>query len=162
VIGPELLLSKYVDLVEVALKLLSRVFRSVRVGPFGFELRTEVEDEFGQTLEKIAKAQQNLAEAISAIDEVKTKYVDENQRLEEVVQQVRAKRAEYQQARLDLTTARALLAQDRETLRRSLGINDRRSKVVGFISGVLASLVAAVIWVAAPSLWKLLTLLFSR
>ena len=154
--GLESVLATYINVVEQALRYLSRYFRTVRLGPVSIELRTAAEREFGQTIEKIARAQENLTEAIAAIDDVKTKYTDEKTRLDELIAQVRIKRAEYERAAQDLVRTKELLAEDQERLRRLLGLNDRRSKIVGFISGVLASLTTAVIWFVLPWLWRLI------
>ncbi len=154
-IGLESVLADYINAVELGLRYLSRYFRTVRLGPVSIELRTAAEKQFGGTIEKIARAQENLTEAIAAIDDVKAKYTDEKKGLDELIGQVRLKRAEYELAAQDLVKTKELLAEDQERLRRLLGLNDRRSKIVGFISGVLASLAAAAIWFVVPHLWRL-------
>ena len=60
--------------------------------------------------------------------------------------EVENKKAQYNEASKDLKDAKQLLNQDQEKLRKVLGINSKREKIIGFISGIIASLIAALIW----------------
>ena len=81
------------------------------------------------------------------------KYFDENQsdilertQLDTLLLEVEHKKAQYNEASKDLKDAKQLLNQDQEKLRKVLGINSKREKIIGFISGIIASLIAALIW----------------
>ena len=148
------ILSLYIDTVEQLVRLLSRHFRSVRFGPLELELRRKTEREFDVTFAKIEKARTNMAEAVTALDDLRDQYTTEQDRLTKLLAEVKEKRAEYATATSDLVKTRELLQRDQDSLRRILGINDRRSKIVGFISGVLASLVATALWFLLPKLWQ--------
>ena len=150
------LLFNYINAIESLLRWLSQRIRVLRFGPLEIELRRKAETEFNATFQKIEKARENLTEAVTALDDLRDRYADEQERLTNLLNDVKQKRAEYDKATGDLTKTRELLRADQETLRRVLGINDRRSKIIGFVSGVLASLIATLLWFAGFKIWNLI------
>lgn len=132
----------YIRAFERLLRPFSRSLRRVVIGPISVELKGETEREFEEVMAKISLAQRNLADAVTAIDEVKGRYSDESFRLEQLMEDVQNKREEYRAATTDLAKTKELLTEDQEQLRRLLGVNDRRGKFVGFASGIAASLIA--------------------
>ncbi len=160
------LLFNYIDGIDafagVFAKLLKRYFKKIRLGPFEFQLRQETAESYETTFKKIEAAQRNLAEAVEALDSLKVEYLDENKRLGKLLDDVKKKREEYHDATRELDVIKNLTSEEREQLRRSLGFNDRRSKIVGFIAGVLASLIATGLWVGIPKLWVLIVDLWTK
>jgi chromosome segregation ATPase len=150
------LLFNYINAIESLLRWLSQRIRVLRFGPLEIELRRKAETEFDATFQKIEKARENLTEAVTALDDLRDRYADEQERLTNLLNDVKQKRAEYAKATGDLTKTRELLRADQETLRRVLGINDRRSKIIGFVSGVLASLIATLLWFGGSKIWNLI------
>ncbi|MCC6798200.1 MAG: hypothetical protein IT366_24010 [Candidatus Hydrogenedentes bacterium] len=100
----------------------------------------------GETIVKVELAQQQLSEAALAIDAVKNQIQSERVKLDSLLSEVEAKRSEYQKATTELCTTQELLEKDKIALRAALGINERRTQIIGFISGVIASICAAALW----------------
>jgi len=153
------LLVTYIDTIDGIAKLLaeflSRYFKGIRVGPFEFQLRREAAQAYAATFEKIERAQMNLAEAVEALDVLKAQYSEESGRLTRLLTDVNRKRDEAEQATRELGFLQNLTDQERTYLKQSLGLNDRRSKVIGFVGGVLASVLATSLWVGVPRAWEL-------
>ena len=91
-------------------------------------------------------AQEHLTDAIEAIDIIRKQVILERTQLDTLLLEVEHKKAQYNEASKDLKDAKQLLNQDQEKLRKVLGINSKREKIIGFISGIIASLIAALIW----------------
>ena len=108
----------------------------------------------GETLEKVDEAQNHLTDAIESIDVIKHQVTMEREALDSLLGEVSKKREQYNKATSDLELTQELLNQDQDKLRIVLGFNSSREKIVGFISGVIASILATAIWVAAPKMWN--------
>jgi hypothetical protein len=106
----------------------------------------------GETLLKVETAQKHLTDAIEAIDIIKEQVVIERAQLDTLLTEVEQKREQYKEATSDLRTTQELLNQDQEKLRAALGVNSSREKLIGFISGVIASIFATAIWVFGSKL----------
>ena len=153
------LLFGYIDLLDSVAKymskLLGKYFKVIRIGPIELKLRPDAGESYERTFKKIEAAQNNLSQAVEAIDNLKIEYTNESKRLEKLLQDVKKKREEYQNTSQELNFLQRLTNGEREQLRRSLGINEKRSKVIGFVAGVLASLIASGLWLGVPKLWDL-------
>jgi hypothetical protein len=114
----------------------------------------------GETLQKVETAQAHLTDAIESIDVIREQVVTERQELDGLLAEVQKKREQYKEATNDLETTQQLLNQDQEKLRTALGVNSSREKIIGFVSGVIASIVATAIWVFGPKLWALVASLW--
>jgi len=111
-----------------------------------------------ERLKKIGQARENLTEALQAIDDLQATAEDNRQDLENLDQAIL--RAEEQRAGLaaELTALKGLADLDskavREALRLPTEVDKWRERIWGFIFGLLAGLVATVLWelVIKPSL----------
>ena len=83
----DFLIVKYIDSIEDALKLISRLLqklgiKSFRFGPLEFKLHPSGQDSYEQTFNKIEKAQEHLTDAVDSIEKLKTQFSDEKDHLE--------------------------------------------------------------------------------
>jgi len=151
-------LLQYINGVEAVVdllnKILARHFKSIKIGSIEIQLRGDAAAAYEATFAKIEKAQANLAEAVDTLDVLKMEYTQESSRLAKLLEEVQRKRTEYRDATKELTFLQNLTEKERNQLKRSLGVDDRKSKVIGFVSGVLASVIATALWVGVPKMWN--------
>ena len=129
-------LSLYINLIEKLIDLVEGKKRKKKA------LNTPL----GETLKKVETAQEHLTDAIEAIDVIREQVISERTQLDTLLSEVEHKKVQYKEATSDLKDTQQLLNQDQEKLRTVLGINSKREKIIGFISGIIASLIAALIW----------------
>jgi len=129
-------LSLYINLIEKLIDLVEGKKRKKKA------LNTPL----GETLKKVETAQEHLTDAIEAIDIIHEQVISERTQLDTLLSEVEHKKVQYKEATSDLKDTQQLLNQDQEKLRTVLGINSKREKIIGFISGIIASLIAALIW----------------
>jgi len=144
-------ISAYIDLIERIIEFVERVNRKKKIS----------KAPLGDTLLKVESAHEHLTDAIEAIDLIREQAISERTRLDALLSEVEQKRNEYNEATKDLEITQDLLNRDREKLQSSLGINTTREKLIGFISGVVASIFATAIWVLGPKLWRWVQTLMS-
>lgn len=148
------LLINYIDGIEavgnILYKYLGKRFKSLKVGPLELQLRGETEKTHEATLAKLQNAHTSLAEAVEAIDVIRFECATESDRLAKLVEDINTKRAEAKATNDELSYLQKLTDEERNLLKTSLGVNDKRSKIAGFISGVLASVLATALWVGVP------------
>lgn len=108
----------------------------------------------GETLQKVEAAQEHLTDAIEAIDIIRDQVVSERSQLDVLLNEVEQKKTQYKEATSDLKTTKELLNHDQEKLRTALGVNSSREKIIGFLSGIIASVLATAIWVFGSKLWE--------
>ena len=144
-------------LIDTTRKLTGKSTKPVHVGPFEIRLRKSTPEAYEAIFKKIAEAQESLSEGVAALDSLKSDYSAERDRLTKLMDDVKKKREECQTANQDLLLTQDILKEDRDRLKRILGIDDSRSKIIGFISGVLASLIAAGLCFAGSKLLVFLT-----
>lgn len=122
------------------------------------------EDEPRQTVdERIAKidaARANLADALVAIDELKAAANANKADLETALEQLGRTQAEHDAATRELELVRQVANSDVETFQRLAGVPSKsqiaKERALGFLFGVIASLLASGIWWAAAKLWPYL------
>ena len=107
----------------------------------------------GETLQKVETAQEHLTDALESIDVIREQVVSERGQLDNLLAEVEQKRKQYNETTSDLKTTQELLNKDQEKLRTALGVNSSREKIIGFISGVIASIFATAIWFSGSKLW---------
>src|SRR5574340_260910 len=108
---------------------------------------------------KLELARRQLLEALDAIDSLKMQYSHYRDRLDVVVKELSQKQLEYGDIVVINDSARRLLARDQGRLQDLLGITalraSRRGRIVGFASGVVASLVATAIAFGLQLAWRM-------
>lgn len=136
----------YIDLIERIIKYIESKRRKQRA----------METPLGVTLKKVEAAQEHLTDALESIDVIREEVIGEKTKLDTLLAEVAAKRQEYEEASLDLETTQNLLNQDQDKLRSALGVNSSRERIIGFISGIVASVIATAICVGLTKLWPLI------
>lgn len=118
-------------------------------------LRIRLEEPSEQTIdERIAKidaARTNLVDGLKAIDELKATAEENKLELNRALERLDELQAERQSAESELEDIRQIASADVTSFRRVIGIPSkseiRRQQFVGFISGVVASLVTVgILW----------------
>lgn len=137
-------ISLYINLFEKIIELIEGKRRKQKA----------LETPLGETLQKVEIAQEHLTDAIEAIDVIREQVVSERKQLDILLAEVEKKRTQYNEATNDLQTTQQLLNQDQEKLRTALGVNSSREKIIGFLSGIVASIIATVIWVLGSKVWS--------
>jgi len=99
---------------------------------------------------KIDEARNNLTSALSAIDELKTSAERNRAELQAIRHELEQTAAHKASAEQELDAVKKMAAADVEVFRRVVGIPSRRDigkeRLIGFVIGVLASLLATFIW----------------
>lgn len=140
-------LNIYIDLIEKIFELIERKKRKNKV----------LTSPIGDTLHKVEKAQEHLTDAVEAIGIIKNQAIKEKDQLDNLLAEVQQKRQQYEDVKEDLNLTKDLLNKNKDKLKAALGINSTRDRLMGFISGVIASVLATAIWVFGSKIWFYLT-----
>lgn len=142
------ILSLYIDLV-------ARVLRRLRVRFDGFGFSVELRDEAKRSIDEriglIDAARANLVDGVRAIDELRAEAERQRRQAQEALAQVSALQQDKAALEKQRQALKTVIQSDVESFREVAGIPSRsairRERVVGFISGVLASVVASgMVW----------------
>jgi len=95
---------------------------------------------------KIDDAKSNLQDALSALSELKSEAETNKAELEEALRRLAEARAGHAAEAEQLEQIRAIAEADITAFRRMAGINPARERLIGFLGGVAASLIAAGLW----------------
>lgn len=138
-----------IDSVKIYIDLIERVFEFIEG-----RRRTKklMQTPLVETLQKVTVAQQHLTDAIESIDVMREQVVAERTQLNKLLAEVEKKKAQYNEATSDLRATQNLLTQDQKKLRTALGVSYSREKLIGFFSGIIASIIATAIWALGSSL----------
>lgn len=113
-----------------------------------------------QRIEKIDTARANLADALAAIDELKQAASLNKADLEEAVSQLNQTHAARSEAERDLRGVRKIAESDVDVFRKLAGVPSRsqvaKERALGFLFGVIASLIASGLWWFIATMWPVL------
>ncbi|MES2833332.1 MAG: hypothetical protein V4707_01345 [Pseudomonadota bacterium] len=144
--------------VEVVFGRYVKLFSNFTKAAFGLEIRLG-EQPRDERLRRLDDAQGALAEGLAALDELKRDAVRSQQEFERAATRLEATLASKISAESKLIEVRKLMSADIDAFRRMAGIDPQKERVVGFISGVVASLIAAgLIWFVPMAARLLLSL----
>lgn len=134
----------YFRLVE---KLVEAIFPGVRIR---LPPPVDVEENIDERIRKIDAARENLSDAISAVDELR-READENKiELERALVQIDVLRTQKESINAELDTLKQVANADTDAFRKLVGIPSRsavwRERGLGFVSGVIASVIASFIF----------------
>lgn len=153
--------TRYLNAIEAAmvamLRLLGVFVGDSWVRPLYGVLQLEKAPSYAETLRKIEVAKGHLSEAAAAVDTIKAEFNAERDALDSLILDLRAKRDEIQRLQDELIETRNLLTHDKEKLRAALGLDARWGRITGFVAGVVASLLATLLWEYAPRAWNYAT-----
>lgn len=153
------LLSLYIEIID---KLLRRLRFTVGVASISIAYEEEAQQSLDERIAKLDAAKKNLADGIGAIEQLKLEA--ERSKTEVAAAAIQVERLTQDKASLSskLEAMQTVLSADVDAFRQIAGVPDaasiRRERIIGFVSGVAASLVAAaVVWGGS----KLISLLHS-
>ena len=113
-----------------------------------------------QRIEKIDAARANLADALAAIDELKLAASSNKTDLEDAISQLNQTQAAKLAAERDLSLVRKIADSDVEAFRKLAGVPSRsqvaKERALGFVFGVVASLLASGLWWLIARMWPIL------
>jgi hypothetical protein len=104
--------------------------------------------------DKLNAASKHLRDALGAIEQMRVVYDREEERLTNLIADLNEKREQLGKLAKDHEVAAKLRNQDVEAVRSVLGIGEieraiRGGKIAGFVTGVLASILASIIFLGA-------------
>lgn len=144
--------------VLVLAKLIEQLVRKLRIkiglGPFGsidVALSTPfTERSIDERLEKIETARQNLAEALTAMDEMRDVAESNKRDLERLTNSISKAESDKADLNAQLDALKQIAAIDsdavREALRLPTEVDKWKERIWGFIFGLIAGLIATVVW----------------
>jgi hypothetical protein len=108
-------------------------------------------------LAKIEVARRNLAEALEAIDELKLAAEENQVELAIALERLRDTQNQRVSAEREMQTVKSIAQADVEVFRKLAGVPSRmeiaKERLIGFILGVLASVIASALWWALAKYW---------
>jgi len=143
------MMTMMVDVIKLYINLIERVFELLEKKK---SRRRISRSTFNETINKVETAQNNLADAVEAIEIIKEEVISEKAKLDDLLKDVQRKRNEHERTSSELKTAQELLEKDQEKLKVALGINTTRDRILGFVGGVVASIVATALWILGSNL----------
>jgi hypothetical protein len=103
-----------------------------------------------ERIQRIDAARQNLAEALDAMDELKIAAEQNKAELATAIERLDAARQERASAEKELQGVREIAQSDIEVFKKLAGVPSKleiaKERLLGFLFGVLASVVASMIW----------------
>ena len=108
-------------------------------------------------LAKIEFARRNLAEALGAIDELKSAAEANQAELAIALERLRDAQEQRASAEKEVQAVQSIAQADVEVFRKLAGVPSKmeiaKERLIGFILGVLASVIASAIWWALAKYW---------
>ena len=149
VAGLRTILPSYFDLIAKILRLIARE-RGVKV-PLGLDrLITPSVD---TRLAKLEDARRYLLESLEAVDELKRDAEQNKRDLESALAELQVTMADRDAAHEELRSIRTVMSADIAACRNLAGVpNVMKERVIGCVAGIIASLVATIMWVGVTNL----------
>jgi len=138
-------LTFYFDSVAKLLSSIKIEFDSL--GNFNISLGKETEKNIDERIAKIDVARNNLMEGIKAIDELKIEAEQNKQQVSDAINKLSELENNKTNLSNEINSLKSIIQSDVETFRKIANIPSsserKRERYIGFISGVIASLVAS-------------------
>jgi hypothetical protein len=113
-----------------------------------------------QRIEKIDLARKNLSEALEAMEELKQAAEQNKAELATAIERLDIAHKERAAAERELEAVRGIAQSDIEVFQKLAGVPSKlevaKERFVGFILGILASVLASVVWWLLTKAWPLL------
>jgi ribosome-binding ATPase YchF (GTP1/OBG family) len=104
----------------------------------------EVRPSIDERIAKIDMARKSLVDVINAIDELKKEAYDNKKDAAQALQQIDELEKDKESLNKELDAIRTVIRSDVEGFRHVAGITNRtKERVIGFISGIIASMIAS-------------------
>lgn len=140
----ESLLVNYIDIIE---KILKRIKIS-KVNVMGIEI--SIDNSMGSIDERIKKieiAKQNLIDGLSAIKELETEAENNKNEIKKALLEIQKLRVNKDDLEKELNSIKQVISSDVSSFKKIAGIptemQKKRERILGFISGVIASVLAS-------------------
>lgn len=150
--------------IELIAKILKRLRFRIRGGAIEVSFDRKVEENIDERIRKIDVARANLVDGLSAIDELRQSAEDNKKEVQAALEQLAVLEKDKAHLQEKLQSVRQVISSDVQAFREVAGIPSqsdiRRERVVGFVSGVIASIVASgVIYAIAKTVqnWEKIT-----
>lgn len=108
---------------------------------------TEVDENLNETLEKLDSARKNLLDGVTTVDELRRKIEEDKAKAAQALQQLAQMEKDKSNLENEMNAIKNLVNSDVDAFRHVAGIPGKkqiqRERIYGFISGVIASLLAA-------------------
>ncbi|SFD82511.1 hypothetical protein [Methylobacterium sp. 13MFTsu3.1M2] len=144
----------YFELLEAAARLLVPGYRRPPI--IERIISGEAEGSVDDRIRKIDAARDNLSDAIAAIDELRSQADDNKRDLQDALDRIAEAERRRESLAVELAALRQIAQADTQAFRRVVGLPTQadvwRERLLGFGSGILASVIASVIYAAASGL----------
>lgn len=150
----ESLLSIYI---EVVAKILRGLHISVGISGISVGFQEEAQHSLDQRVAKLDAARANLVDGIQAIDQLMAEAQKNKTEIVEAAQQISRLNADKQSLYEELNAIKSLVTADVDAFRKVAGVptatDIRRERLIGFVSGIVASLIASALVFGATKLF---------
>ncbi len=148
-----------VDPIEMAAEIVSRMFAVLPQGWLPFSIRIDpASRSIEQRVARLDEARNALMESLQAIDELREEADRNKQDLARVLQELSAAKVDKEAAERELSAVKDAVNVDVDVFRSIARIPDdaqiRRERLIGFTTGVLASIIASAIWWAGAKIFS--------
>ncbi len=144
---------------ELLLKLLKRIKVTYRIG--GIQVEFEEEKSIDERIAKIDEARSSMVEALTAIDELHQEAESNKTELIKALGTLAEAEKNKNQLKEELHNIRQVMQSDVTTFRKIAGIPSeeevKKERVLGFFTGVLASVVASIVIWGITASWPHIT-----
>ena len=138
------LFSIYTDLIA---KVLKRIRVKLNVAGVEISFDRAAELSIDDRIRKIDKARENLVDGLAAIDELRRSAEQNKKEVQQALEQLAQLEEDKRNLQAKLESTRQIIGSDVQAFRDIAGIPSpaavRRERVIGFVSGVVASIVAS-------------------
>jgi len=154
--------------IELIAKILKRLRFTIRDGGIEVSFDRKVEESIDERIRKIDVARANLVDGLSAIDELRKSAEDNKKEVQAALEQLAVLEKDKAHLQEKLQSVRQVISSDVKAFREVAGIPSqsdiRKERIVGFVSGIVASIVASsVIYGIAKTIqnWEKITSWFT-
>jgi len=137
------------QIVRLSLRIAQRNKLIIKVPPF---LAGPSIDE---RINKLDETRKNLLESLEVVDELKKDAHSSKQQLEEALAQLELARTEHTSKQQEIENLRQIARSDIASFRQMAGVpNMWLERLVGFVGGIVASLIASILWYFGAKLFE--------
>jgi len=135
--------------IEWIAKILKRLRLRIAGGGIEISFDRQVEESIDERIRKIAIARANLVDGLAAIDELRMSAEENKKEVQTALEQLAVMERDKADLQEKLQSVRQVISSDVQAFREVAGIPSkldiRKERVVGFVSGVIASIVASAV-----------------
>jgi len=145
----EIIVGNYVELIS---KIIKKIKVSLNLGFVSVSLGDDTKSSIDERIIKIDEARNNLLEGIKAIDELREEADKNKAESQLAIEQIAALAKDKTSLENELISIKNIINSDIQSFQKIAGVPSpkqiRKERILGFFSGVLASIVAAaIIWI---------------